>query len=363
MAAIAVIGLIVVRPRVQPSDPVLLGLAAMGLANLVGAALAGWSGAWPPALAAASLTPMYLIARGLDARRRELLLLAIVLVAATAAVAGILGWLARRSPQAANIDHLWRAAGPFEYPPALALVIVCGLAATFALVALRLLPRAAGIGAATVLGVGLLLTFDRFGIVAGALVVIAFLRMPAVRVLWPAAAVLVLVTLLALAVHPPTGGSLTAHLRHGPLNGRSAVWSDAWSAFVKRPWDGYGPGGFARISLGRVDSAAVGRAHTALEQAVDAGLVALAGVCVVLIAGGWRCACGVLAADPSRRAYGCVGVAVVVSGLFDFTWSFAPLALCAVVAMALCAREPVSREIGADEKLTTAARRHPSRSP
>ena len=38
--------------------------------------------------------------------------------------------------------------------------------------------------------------------------------------------------------------------------------------------------------------------------------------------------------DPTSLAWACVGTAIIVSGLYDFTWSFPPLVAIGVVALA-----------------------------
>jgi hypothetical protein len=42
--------------------------------------------------------------------------------------------------------------------------------------------------------------------------------------------------------------------------------------------------------------------------------------------------------DPATMAYGTIAVAVALSGLYDFTWSFPPLLLLGAVAAVVCTR-------------------------
>jgi len=69
---------------------------------------------------------------------------------------------------------------------------------------------------------------------------------------------------------------------------------------------------------------------------VDPGLVAAAGTAAALAAmllAGLR---GMASTDPRRLAAGVVATAVAASGLYDFTWSFAPIVLIgALAALAL----------------------------
>ena len=47
--------------------------------------------------------------------------------------------------------------------------------------------------------------------------------------------------------------------------------------------------------------------------------------------------------DPVRLAFACIGVAMLVSGLYDFTWSYPPLALLGLVGIAGAAAVPDQR--------------------
>jgi membrane protein implicated in regulation of membrane protease activity len=71
-----------------------------------------------------------------------------------------------------------------------------------------------------------------------------------------------------------------------------------------------------------------------LEQAADAGLLAAAGAVLVLLAGFGRCLAGIGDPDPTRLAFALAAGVVLLSSLYDFTWSFVPLAVLATVAMA-----------------------------
>ncbi len=52
---------------------------------------------------------------------------------------------------------------------------------------------------------------------------------------------------------------------------------------------------------------------------------------------------GLGARDPVRPAFACIGVAILVSGLYDFTWSYPPLALLGLVGIAGAAAVPDQR--------------------
>lgn len=336
--AFAVVGVMAAaaRPRVRWRDPVLLGLIAIAAANLVAAAIAGRAGTWAPALVACALVPLYCAARDLDPEGLQAVLTATVAMATATAAAGIVAYAVRSTPDAQQVDGIWRAAGTFEYPPALALAAACGLAAAFALHAAGALPRTTAVVLVMILVAALLITFDRAGIAIGIAIALVFvIRVPATRELWPAAAAGAVIGLVVVGLRPPDAGSLGDHFGHGLLAGRTGAWSDAWHAFTRRPLEGYGPGGFSRIYLGTVGGRTVGLAHDLpLEQAVEAGVVAGAGAVVLMAAILVRCARAVPAAAPAGLAYACIGLGITISGLYDFTWSFAPLALLGVVGAA-----------------------------
>lgn len=324
------------RPRLHTRDPILWALAAIALANIGAALVAGRSDVWAPALAACALLPFYAVTRDLAADGLRGVLIAIAAMAVATSAAGLVAYLLHSTPDAQRLDDVWRAAGTFEYPPALALVAACGLAAVLALHAAEVLTRGAATALAAVLAAAVVLSFDRAGIVIAVLILTVFLvRFPASRRLWPAAAAGLVLAAIVLIVRTPGLDALQAHLGHGLLTGRSEVWSDGWDAFRRRPLEGFGPGGFARIYLGQVDGGTVGLAHNlVLEQAVEAGVVAAAGALVLVVTALVRCGRGVLSSSPVAVAYACSGLAVSVSGLYDFSWSFAPIALLGVVGAA-----------------------------
>ncbi len=336
MAALGLVAVVLVRPSPRWRDPILWALLTMAAANLAAAAVADRASAWASALAVCALPALYAVVRDLNPSDRRSLLVSVAAVATAASAAGVIAYALRAAPDAQHIGGVWRAAGTFEYPPALAVVSVCGLAAVCALTASAVLRRGPAIALVAVLVGGLVLTFDRAGLAMGvAVAVILVIRVPATRTLWPAAAAGLVAAVALIVIHPPHSGKLSAHLQHGLLAGRSAVWSDAWDAFKRRPVEGYGPGGFARIYLGQAGSGSAGLAHDLpLEQAVEAGAVAAAAAVVLVVAVVLRCGRGVSRRDPVSIAYACIGLGIVVSGLYDFTWSFASLALLGVVGAA-----------------------------
>ena len=101
---------------------------------------------------------------------------------------------------------------------------------------------------------------------------------------------------------------------------------------------GYGPGQFRRIYAAPEPGVAPAAGHVSLahdavlEQAVEAGLIAAAGMALALLAMLFAGVPAVSSRDPGRIAFGVSAAAVALSGLYDFTWSFPPLVLLGALA-------------------------------
>ena len=249
-----------------------------------------------------------------------------------------------RLPAAERINGVWRAGGTLEYPPALAVVCVCGLAAIVGLTASGALSRSVSVGMASVLVAALVLTYDRAGIAIGVTVGLVWARRLAgwrgMTAVAAAAGVAALVAALAIAPGP-----LERLIVHDPLGGRWTLWREAWDAVRARPWTGYGPGGFARIYPALSAPSGVTLGHDlAVQQAVEAGVGAALAALALIAAAIVRAARGMTAADPARLAFACIAFTLIISATYDFTWSYPPLALLAVVALAGAVREPSGRE-------------------
>jgi putative inorganic carbon (HCO3(-)) transporter len=264
----------------------------------------------------------------------------------TVATAGLAGLVLRTQPLAERIDGVWRAGGTFEYPPALGVFCVCALAYALALQAGGTLDRTTTLVAAGVLVAGAAATFDRVTWIETVAVAALFAaREPATRrTVGLLAAVAGVGAVAALAISHPSQAALERHLRHGPLSSRRAAWSHAWHAAGRHPLLGYGPGRYlASYDRNASGAAPVAQAHNAvLEESVEAGLVAGLGTAAALAA---MLVTGIAAAaargNPLRAAHGVTATVVALSGLYDFTWSFAPLLLLgALAAVATGAHDP-----------------------
>ena len=315
------------------ADPVLAGLVVLALANAAAAVAAGRSDTVAPALAACGFPVIYGLAR--LPGRSPAPAAAVVAVSSIAAVAGITALLLHAGPDAERIAGVWRAGGTYEYPPALALACVCGLACVLALAAEGAIERGTALLVAGLLCAAIALTYDRAGAVMAVGVLVLFGRLAGRRRLVATALLAAAVAGVAVAVAArPDVARLEQHLRHDPIASRADTWSDAWRAVRRRPVVGSGPGGYPRIYRGSADPTRTARAHdTVLEQAVEGGLVAGLAAALVVVAGLVRALPRLTSRDPTMLAWACVATAVLASGLYDFTWSFPPLAAMGLVAL------------------------------
>jgi O-antigen ligase len=349
LACVAVLGLVLYGGQLRPT-PLLAGLA---LAAAAGVASLAWHrdrSSIAPVLAAIAVPCLIAVAARAHGRVVAELPLVVALLGATVATAGLAGLALRTEPLAERIAGVWRAQGTLEYPPALGLVCVCALAATLALHAEGTLDRPSSVVVGALLAATATATFDRVAWIETAAVLALFaVRVISVRrTVAIVVAVSVACALVALVVSHPSRAALERHLRHGPVSSRSDVWRTSWDAARDRPLLGYGPGRFSAIydntsnpSITRLVVGRVGLAHNAvLEQAVESGFVAVAGTAVALAAMLLAGARALASREPLRLSAGVAASAVALSGLYDFTWSFAPLLLLGAIS-ALACRVPV----------------------
>ncbi|HET6848645.1 MAG TPA: O-antigen ligase family protein [Gaiellales bacterium] len=342
LAAAAIACVAVVRPRPRPAalrDPLLAGLAAAAAANLASLA---WNGTGTaPALAAVAVAVIACWGSAAGPRLGQHVVIATAGVGLACATAGLAGLVLHSRPLAERIDGIWRAGGTFEYPPALGLLAVCAIAAVLALRAEGTLDRAPAVVACAVLTAGVVATFDRAAAIGLVVVAVLFaVRIPSVRpVVGWTAAVAAVAAVVAIGVAGPSTRALERHLRHGPLSSRQDAWRAAWNGARDRPVLGYGPGTTLPVKPVVATAAPPAEAHDAvLQEALDAGVVAAVGTAVALIAMLLRGGAATASRDPVRLACGVAAVGIALSGLYDFTWSFAPLVLLGALA-ALGSRE------------------------
>jgi O-antigen ligase len=316
------------------ADPVLAGLVLMAVANVVAGAASDRGGVLAPTFVPCALPMLYVLARLPPASPVPSAL--IVAVSATSALAGVGALVLRLNPDAERIAGIWRAGGTFEYPPALAVSSVCGLACVLGLVANGDIARTTGLFLAGLLCLAIALTYDRAAALMAAAVLLLFGRIVGGRRLLIVAATAGLVAAVSvMLLARPNLIRIEDHLGHGPIASRSDTWSDAWRAIRRRPALGYGPGGYSRIYAHTGDTTRTERAHdTVLEQTVEAGVAAGLGAAIVTITGLARALPTLRSRDPTGLAWACVATGVITSGIYDFTWSFPPLAATGLVALA-----------------------------
>jgi len=139
--------------------------------------------------------------------------------------------------------------------------------------------------------------------------------------------------LAAVAIAGTPRSSLREHLGHDPLAGRSPVWRASLEGIRDHPLTGVGPGRFTALYQHR--PVAVGQAHdAALQQGVEAGILAAAGMVLAMAAATVRAVRRSGSADPQAVAWAGWLLLLVGSAVVDFTWSYPPLVLLALVAAA-----------------------------
>jgi O-antigen ligase len=287
------------------------------------------------ASAVVSLPLWYLAATAAGEPVRRVAALGIIVVSCTAAVAGLGALAVRSAPYAERIDGIWRAGGTLENPTALAVLCLAALALVLALTAAGELTFEQAAVPGLLLVAAIAGSFDRLAAVGTAVALALFWwRIPEVRrlVAWLSAAALA-VALIALAAARPPLHEFGAHVGHDPLAGRTDVWRDAWDAILDRPSTGVGPGRYSSII--QPDSKEARLAHDEpLQLGVEAGIVAGAGVLIAIAAVLVRAARGLVCRDAGRLGWACAGGIVALSAFYDFTWSFPPLALIALLGAA-----------------------------
>ena len=351
-AGLATVGLVVLVAGVAGwdrqalADPVLAGLVLIAAGNVVAAAAAGRPDTIAPTVAACAWPVVYILAR--LPPRSPTPAAVVVAASATSALAGIAALLVHATPDAERIAGIWRAGGTFEYPPALAVACVCGLACVLGLAANGDIARSTGLLLAGLLCVAVTLTYDRAAGVMAVVVLMLFGRnLGGRRLIIVAATAALVATLSVVVLARPNLIRIENHLRHGPITSRSDAWSDAWRAIRRRPTLGYGPGGYPRIYAYTGDTTRTERAHnTVLEQTVEAGVAAGLGAAIVTIAGLARALPTLRSRDPALLTWACVATAIITSGIYDFTWSFPPLTAIGLVALArLANRRDEARQV------------------
>ena len=247
----------------------------------------------------------------------------VVLAAGIGAIAVLSALLAlgavvlEEEPYALRIAGGWRAAGPFEYPPALALVAVSAIPVLLAAAADRRAPlRAAGVIGLGAVALAIVLSDSRTGLALGlGVVAVAAFRATGRRTAL-AAGIAAALAAGALAFGPGDGpGS-------GFLHGREDTWDAAVETFADRPLHGAGADAFLAGSARHQEGAAIVFAHNLpLELAAELGVAGLALALALYGALGallWR-----RRANPASWPFGAAALAFPLSNLLDWPWHLA----------------------------------------
>jgi O-antigen ligase len=240
-------------------------------------------------------------------------------IAAVAAAAGLVAVALEDEPYALRTAGDWRPAGPLEYAPALALLVVCAL--PIYLHGLRC--RAPAARAACVLA--LVLSAAAIGLAQSRIALaltLAVLAVAAYRVTQSRALV---VAGFALAL---VAGSLAFGGGDGPdsgfLHGRENTWDAGVETFLDRPLYGAGADAFLAGSARHQDGAAIAFAHNLpLELAAELGVLGLLLAISVYVATAWL----VWASRRTEPAwlFGPAVVAFPLANLLDWPWHLAGL--------------------------------------
>jgi O-antigen ligase len=313
-------------PWREPAVVVLLALAALGALSAL------WTlGPVDRTLRWALVCAGYagvVVAAGAVARRRggvELLAGAVAAIAVGAGLAGLIAAFLHAPPYAERIAGTWRPGGPFEYPPALALLEVSALPVLLAAVTSRArIVALAGAGGLAVSGGVLVLAASRLSLAMAVVVVglwaVRRLR-PDVRVR-AALPVLVVIALLAGTFAFGLAAGQGVGPATGFLHGRASTWHAALETFADRPLAGAGADAFLAGSISHQDGQTILFAHNLpLELAAELGVagfllaVALYGAGLMSL---WRAR-----RTAAARLLGPAVAAFLAASLVDWPWHLA----------------------------------------
>jgi O-antigen ligase len=297
------------------------------------------------------------VAAAAVARRRggvELLAGAVAAIAFGAGLFALIATALHEPPYAEQIAGVWRPGGPFEYPPALALLEVSALPALLAAAGSRSrLIVGAGAAGLVVAGGVLVLAASRLALALAVVVVGWWLaggarpRYRAGRRGQPArprpgpARLAAPAAVLALAV---LAGSFAFGIGGDYLHGRASTWRAALETFADRPLAGAGADAFLAGSIRHQHGDTVVFAHNLpLELAAELGIAGLLlGIALYAATASllWR-------ARATRAAWllGPAAAAFLVASLLDWPWHLAGSgAIFALSLGALAGEHPRARK-------------------
>jgi O-antigen ligase len=241
----------------------------------------------------------------------------IAAIAAVSAAIGVGAVVLHEHPYALRVAGDWRAAGPLEYPPALALLALSALPAFIeAARGRRTALRAAGWIGAVLTAAALVLAQSRIGLALGvAIAAVAVHAATRSRTVLAAGAAVALAA-GALAFGPGDGPA------SGFLHGREDTWGAAAETFADRPLHGAGADAFLAASARHQDGAAILFAHDLpLEFAAELGIAGALLALALYGATAWL----VWQRRRTRAAwlFGPAALAFPLANLLDWPWHLA----------------------------------------
>jgi O-antigen ligase len=259
------------------------------------------------------------VAAGAVARRRrgvELIAGAIAVIAVGTGLAALVATALHEPPYAQRWAWVWRPAGPFEYPPALALLQVSALPALLpAVTSRRRRLAAAGAAGLAVAAAVLVLAGSRLSLAMAVVVAGLWLaRRRGVRLRVAAPAVVVIAVLAGALAFGSGGGDV--------LHGRGSTWRAAVATFADQPLTGTGADAFLAGSARHQGGQTILFAHDLpLELAAELGIAGIALAIALYATAGmalWRSR-----GTSAGRLLGPAAAAFLAASLLDWPWHLA----------------------------------------
>lgn len=246
----------------------------------------------------------------------ELIAGAIAVIAVGTGLAALTATAFHEPPYAQRWAWVWRPAGPFEYPPALALLQVSALPALLAaLTSPRRRLAAAGAAGLVVAAAVLVLAGSRLSLAMAVVVAGLWLaRRRGLGLRFAAPAVVVVAVLAGSLAFGSGGGDL--------LHGRASTWRAAVATFADQPLTGTGADAFLAGSARHQGGQTILFAHNLpLELAAELGIAGIGLAMALYAAAGmalWRSR-----GTSAGRLLGPAAAAFLAASLLDWPWHLA----------------------------------------
>ena len=254
---------------------------------------------------------------GRTARGRAALAAGIGVIAAVSAALALGATTLHEEPYALHIAGEWRPAGPLEYPPALALLVVCALPAFIEAMrtgttALRL----GGLAGVLLTAPVVMLSQSRIALALGVAIAAVAVYRASRRPHLVAVGAAIVVAAGLLAFGPGEGPE------SGFLHGRADTWDAALETFFDRPVEGAGADAFLAGSARHQDGATIVFAHNLpLELAAELGILGFL-LALALYAATVELAWAART-TPAGWLFAPAALAFLASSLLDWPWHLA----------------------------------------